>query len=92
MKLLFMTVGFIFTRSDFLSVFGMFKFIAESSHFDRPLHRESEGHRPLELTTFFISETNFLTKLSHRFGIFRLHGGLGSTSAPAYNGQGVTSL
>ena len=29
---------------------------------------------PLKLMTFLISEINFLTKLSHKFGKFRLHG------------------
>ena len=37
---------------------------------------------------FVISETNFLTKLSHKFGIFRLYSKRGSTSAPAYNCRG----
>jgi len=29
---------------------------------------------------------NFVTKLPHKFGKFRLHGEQGSTFAPAYNG------
>src|SRR6218665_1200801 len=39
-----------------------------------------------DLKCDLVSETNFLTKVSHKFGIFRLHGVLGSTSAPANNG------
>jgi len=33
---------------------------------------------------FLISETNFLTKQSHKFGKFRPHGELGGTSAPTH--------
>ena len=35
-----------------------------------------------------ISDTKFLSKLSHKFGKFRLHGQRVSMYAPAYNGQG----
>jgi len=41
---------------------------------------------------FLNSETNFLTKLSHKFGVFILHGERWSTSAPAYNGKGSAGL
>jgi len=50
----------------------------------------SEGQRDLTLTHFLIPETNFLTKLSLKFGKFRIHksqnGECGSTSAPEYDG------
>ena len=37
-----------------------------------------------------ISQTNFLTKLSHKFGISGQHDERGSTLAPANDGQGVS--
>lgn len=53
----------------------------------------SEGQRD-EVTLnwrhiFFISGTNFFTKLSHKSWICRLHGERGRTSTPAYDGQWV---
>ena len=47
--------------------------------------RGSEGL--LKLTTLSYFKDYFLTKLSHKFVIFRLYSEHGSTSAPAYNGE-----
>src|SRR6218665_483595 len=47
--------------------------------------RGSEGG-PSEADNIFLFETNFLTKLSHKFRKFRLHGERGRASEPACNG------
>ena len=39
-----------------------------------PLSGGQRDEVPMKLMTFSFSETNFLTKLSHKLGKFRLHG------------------